>query len=108
MLAALTGLMMFFLGSCLEKPTIIGTDLLPSSDFVAIKDTTFSADGYTQLDPNVVTSNPSLSYLGRTWDPYFGDTRLDFVGQLRLTSKWNKGPFVIDSIRLILTIQAAI
>jgi hypothetical protein len=107
MLTALTGLMMFFLGSCLEKPTIIGTGLLPSSDFVSIKDTIFSADGYTQYDPSVVSNNPTYSYLGRTYDPYFGDTRLDFVGQLRLTSKWNRGPFVIDSIKLLLTIQAA-
>ena len=109
LLPALTGLLMLTLSSCEEKPTIIGSNLLPSSDFMTFKSTdTMKVSAFTQFRKSVITNNLSFSYLGRAYDPYFGETKLDFVGQLRLTGPWTKtGPFTVDSVALFLTIQGA-
>ena len=99
----------FSLSSCEEKPTIIGSNLLPSSDFVNIKSTdTIRVSGYTQYINSVVTNNLAYSYLGKTYDPYFGETKADFVCQLRLLQKWpGGGPFSVDSVKFTFTIQGA-
>jgi hypothetical protein len=100
-------LLCFSLISCEEKPTIFGSDLLPSSDFVDIKSTdTIRVEGYTQYIKSVVTNNLTYSYLGRNYDPYFGDTKVDFVGQLRLIDPWKGGgPFSVDSVSMTFTFQ---
>ena len=102
-------LMSLFVSSCEEKPTIIGSGLLPASDFVDIKsDSTLKVEAYTRYIQSVVTTNRGYSYLGRRYDQYFGETKTDFVGQLRLLEKWpGTGPFSVDSARFFLTIQGA-
>ena len=104
---------LFLLGvsitSCIEKPTIIGSDLLPGTDFVNVKSTdTIGVAAYTRSTDSIVTNSRDYSYLGRLYDPYFGDTRTDFVSQLRLTQKWpGGGPFSIDSVKLYFSISGA-
>jgi hypothetical protein len=93
----------FFVISCEEGATKIGSDLLPGSDFVAIKSTdTLSVWSFTRYDDSVRTDNPSISYLGQIYDPYFGTTTAEFVTQIRLKPVWDDKPFTIDSVKLYL------
>ena len=99
----LFALVIFFITSCEKGPTIIGNRLLPGNDSVAIKSIdTLRARSYTVYDDSVRTDNPSLSYLGQIYDPYFGTTTAGFVTQLRLGNKWDGQPFTIDSVKLFL------
>ena len=86
----LFALVVFFVSSCEEGPTKIGSDLLPGSDFVTIKSIdTLSVWSYTMYDDSIRTDNPSVSYLGQIHDPYFGTTTAEFVTQIRLGSEWD-------------------
>lgn len=97
----LFAMMVFFVSSCAEIETKIGNKLLPESDFVNIKSIdTLSAFSYTFYDESTRTDNPSVSYLGQIYDPYFGTSTAEFVSQIRLSEKWNGQPFTIDSVRL--------
>jgi hypothetical protein len=102
-------LLLFSLFSCEESPTSIGKELLPPEDFVNVKTTdTLEVNSYTQYIDSTVTNNRTYSYLGRIYDPYFGDTRNDFVSQLRITKKWpGGGAFTVDSVRLYMSIAGA-
>jgi hypothetical protein len=101
-LALFTGILLFAY-SCEEDPSIVGRKLLPSSDFVFIKSTdTINVESYTLYSNSYETDNPSVSYLGDLYDPYFGSTTAEFVSQLRLGSEWDKKPFVVDSVKLFL------
>ncbi|HEY6907395.1 MAG TPA: DUF4270 family protein, partial [Ignavibacteriaceae bacterium] len=67
-------IVMFALTSCDEKPTIVGSDLLPGRDFVGFKsDTSVHVEAYTIRPDSIVTNSRTYSYLGRLTDPYFGD-----------------------------------
>jgi hypothetical protein len=93
----------FFTSGCEEDPTGIGSKLLPNSDFVSIESTdTIKVRSYTMYTDSVETHNPSVSYLGTLFDPYFGNTTAGFVSQLRLASAWDDKSFVIDSVKLYL------
>jgi hypothetical protein len=93
----------FFVTSCEEGPTQIGAELLPGSDFVTIKSVdTISVLSYSMYDNSIRTDNPSVSYLGQIYDPYFGTTTADFVTQIRMGSVWDDLPFTIDSVKLYL------
>ena len=94
-----------FAVSCEEDPTIIGKKILPSSDFVTVISTdTISVSSYTMYTDSVASSNPSYSYLGQIYDPYFGTTTAGFVTQLRLTESGVDEFFtVVDSVKLCLT-----
>ena len=109
LLPALAGLLLLTLSACEEKPTLVGSDLLPSGDFVTFRSTdTIKVYAFTQFNKSVPSNNAGYSYLGRVYDPYFGETKLDFVGQLRLSAAWGKtGLFTVDSVKLVLTIQGA-
>jgi hypothetical protein len=99
-----------FISSCEEKATIIGSDMLPGKDFVNIISTdTIDVDAYSLYYDSVVANTSAHAYLGRLYDPYFGDTKIDFVGQLRLLGKWSgKGMLpIVDSVKLLVTITAA-
>jgi hypothetical protein len=101
-LALFTSILLFAY-SCEEDPSIVGRKLLPSSDFVFIKSTdTINVESYTLYSNSVETDNPSVSYLGDLYDPYFGSTTAEFVSQLRLGSEWDGKYFVIDSVKLFL------
>ena len=101
----LVALMVFFISSCEEDPTKIGSKLLPGSDFVSIKGTdTLSVWSYTMYDDSVRTENPAVSYVGQIYDPYFGTTTAEFVTQIRLNREWDGKPFTIDSVKLFLNL----
>jgi len=105
LLAAFT----FLLYSCEEGPSVLGTDILPGSDLVAIKSTdTVSVFSYTYYQDSVKSDNPTFSFLGNIYDPYFGLTTADVVTQLRLGSEWNDSlQLTIDSVKLNLRILEA-
>ncbi len=102
---SLVALAILAINSCEEGATNIGSDLLPGSDFVSIGSTdTLSVLSYTMFDEAVRTENPSTSYLGHIYDPYFGTTTAEFVTEIRMAGEWDDLPFFIDSVRLFLTL----
>lgn len=109
-IAILTSVLLGFLAaSCEEEPTIIGTDLLPQSDFVSIGGTdTITPVSYTMYDQAVRTDNPAMTFLGKISDPYFGTTTATYVTQLRLSNDWNFNSFIIDSMMLFLRFENVI
>jgi hypothetical protein len=91
--------------SCEKGILATGSDILPQGDFVSIKSIdTLSVFSYTKEDDSVRTDNPSVSYLGQLYDPYFGTTTAGFVSQVRLNTKWDGQPFTVDSVKLFLHI----
>jgi hypothetical protein len=95
-----------FIVSCEEDPTIIGKELLPATDFVSIQSTdTIRPQSFTMYDDSISTENPSASYLGEIWDPYFGTTTAGFVSQLRLKEDWDGKAWTADSMRLMLQLS---
>jgi hypothetical protein len=89
--------------SCEENPTSIGNKILPSGDFVEILSIdTLSAFSYTVYEDSVRSDNPSISYMGEIYDPYFGTTSTGFVSQVRMFPEWDDLPFTIDSVKLYL------
>jgi hypothetical protein len=102
---AIFTLLAIFVSSCEEGSTQIGSDLLPGTDFVDIFSTdTLSVWSYTMYDDSVRSDNPSISFLGQAFDPYFGTTTAEFVTQIRLGAAWDDKPFTIDSVKLYLNI----
>jgi hypothetical protein len=92
-----------FFASCEEEPTLIGKNILPGTDFVLIESIdTMKMVSYTMYDDSTRSDNPSLSYIGRIWDPYFGTTTASFVTQLRLKQEWDGKPYVLDSMKLVM------
>ena len=108
-ISAVIAFLMLTVTSCEEKATIIGSGLLPKTDFLKIvTDTTIGVECYTLDSTSVITNSRAYSYLGRLNAPYFGDTRTDFVAQLRLIKPWpNNGPATIDSVKLYFSIVGA-
>jgi hypothetical protein len=103
-------LLLLSVTSCVEKPTLIGSDFLPAKDFVKIRSTdTLSVAASTLFTDGIITNARTYSYLGRIYDPYFGDTRTDFVSQLRLLAKWSGigTPPVVDSVKFFFSISGA-
>ena len=97
------------LNSCQEKTTIIGSDILPETDFSTVSGTdTIKVISYTVFGDSMQTNNKTYSYLGGLYNPYFGNVRTDFVAQLRLNRKWaGKGQFVVDSVKLNFSVEGA-
>ncbi len=103
-LLILTGIF-FLLNACEEEGTMIGNQILPGGDFVTLHSTdTLSIYSYTMYTDTVKSDNPTYSYLGEIYDPYFGSTTAGFVSQLRMNDEWGSGVFTVDSIKLILNI----
>jgi hypothetical protein len=96
---------MFFAVSCEEGTTEIGTEILPQGDFVGVHSIdTLSVRSYTMYSDPIQTDEPSVSFLGHVYDPYFGTTTGEFVSQIRLGSSWKQGDYTIDSVKLILNL----
>ncbi len=96
----------FFAGSCADGPTKIGIGLLPATDFVSVQAIdTLSVRSFTVFDGAIRTDRPSIGYLGKIFDPYFGSATADFVTQLRLGSPWEQGSYTIDSAKLFLKLM---
>jgi Domain of unknown function (DUF4270) len=103
-------LLLFFITSCEEKATIIGTDILPGKDFINLKATdTIGVGAYNLYADSIMTNNRTYSYMGSVYDPYFGDTKTDFVSQLRLSQKWVGigTPPSVDSVKFFFSISGA-
>jgi hypothetical protein len=94
-------LTLFLVSSCEKGILKLGGDLLPQSDFAAIHSIdTLSTFSYTMYDDSVRSDNPTFSFLGQTYDSYFGTTTAEFVTQIRLGGQWDTSYKVIDSVRL--------
>ena len=94
-----------FLVSCEEKPTFIGKDILPGSDFAAVSSVdTFSITSYTNYDYPIRTEGQSTPFIGSSYDPYFGTITSELVSQLRLESQWLNGNYRVDSVKLVLRV----
>jgi len=93
---------MFFAGSCEDPPGLSGAELLPDSDFVTISGDLLPVKSYTIYRDSIASNQPSVSYLGSIYDPYFGTTTCEFVSQLRLGAVWKKDYFQVDSVKLFL------
>ncbi len=94
---------LFIAGSCEDPPSLIGSKMLPGSDFVEIKSNLLKVKSYTMYRDSVSSSMPSTSYLGAINDPYFGITTCEFVSQIRLGADWDeKSNFFVDSVKLFL------
>jgi hypothetical protein len=94
--------------SCETIPTQIGSDLLPSNDFVTINSTdTLSVWSFTMYDSSVPTNDAAVGFFGSLYDPYFGTTTTEFVSQIRAGGSWKYGPVAVDSVKLnmVLTVQ---
>jgi hypothetical protein len=92
--------------SCEEGPTSIGLGMLPGKDFVSLGSIdTLSTRSYTVYDDSTRTDLPSVSYLGRLYDPYFGTTDAGFVTQIRLSGSWEPVEYIIDSVKLFLKLD---
>ena len=103
--AFFTGIIII-MGSCEEDPAKIGRKILPGSDFVNIESTdTVTVRSFTMFSDSIPSSNPSISYLGQIYDPYFGTITAEFVSQIRLGSEWDDKYYVIDSIKLYLELM---
>jgi hypothetical protein len=103
----------FFAVSCEEDPTTIGKGILPGTDFVSIGSIdTMKLVSYTMYDSISRSDNPSTSYIGSIWDPYFGTTTASFVTQLRLKEEWDEkltapsDSIKVDSIKLVMEFSA--
>ncbi|HBH83087.1 MAG TPA: hypothetical protein DDY34_04675 [Bacteroidales bacterium] len=97
----------FMLGSCEEKPTMIGKDILPGNDFISI--TTNDAAkilSYTMYDSPVRSEDPTTPFIGTMYDPYFGTTVSEFVSQIRLERQWVTRAYDVDSVKLVLRINS--
>lgn len=104
----LFALIVSVVSSCQKQVLKIGADILPNSDFVSINSIdTLSIFSYTMSDDSVRTNNPSISYLGQDYDPYFGTTSAGFVSQIRLSARWDGLPFTVDSMKLYLYLLTA-
>ena len=91
----------FFVISCEEAPSTIGSEILPESDFVNISSTdTISVFSYTIYEDSIRSDNQTTSFLGSIYDPYFGMTTAEFVTQVRLSREWNEPSYTIDSVKL--------
>ncbi len=89
--------------SCEDPPSLVGSKLLPSSDFVEINSDLLKVKSFTMYRDSIPSSMPATSFLGTIRDPYFGTTTCEFVSQVRLGSVWDKtNAFYIDSIKLFL------
>jgi len=96
-------------GSCEKGILKLGDDILPNGDMVSLNGTdTLSFLAYTMFDAKFRTDNPSISFVGQSYDSYFGTTNTDFVTQIRLGAQWNDSTtHTVDSVRLYLYLLSA-
>jgi hypothetical protein len=89
--------------SCEDPPSLIGSKLLPSSDFVEINSDLLKVKSFTMYRDSIPSSMPYTSFLGEIRDPYFGTTTCEFVSQVRLGAAWDEtSAFFVDSVKLFL------
>ena len=97
-------LALLFISSCEEDPTKIGLELLPESDNIHVKSIdTLSVWSYIMYDDSIRTDEPLVSFLGETYDPYFGTTTAEFITEIRMRAPWVDEGVTVDSVKLYLT-----
>jgi hypothetical protein len=108
-LGSLFVLLIIVSASCEKGILRLGDDILPNGDMVSLKGTdTLSSFAYTMYDAKFRTDNPSISFLGQSYDSYFGTTNAEFVTQIRLGSQWNDSTtHTVDSVRLYVNLLSA-
>ena len=102
------------LNSCNKESTIIGSEILPPSDYISIfSRDTFRITSYTNYTREVNTDALLVPYIGTYYDPYFGTTTSGYVSQVRLEerfsdlNKWwelEEASWTVDSVKLVLRI----
>jgi len=110
LIQALTILLIsLFIGNACNKPSTIGSDLLPEEDFVNLSYTdTISLRTSTMIGDSVQTYSPTLSqqlstYLcGRLNDPICGESSANLSAQFGIISKPTLNEPQIDSVVLLL------
>lgn len=94
------------LSSCEKPPSMIGSGLLPGSDFITIgSNGDLPVYSYTEYKDSVKSDNQTYSYLGKIYDPYFGETSAGLITQLRLGSNLTGDVAAVDSVKLFLTFR---
>ena len=99
----------WLLHSCKDSFSPIGSEILPSTDYISIYSTdTFKITSYTSYDPKISTEALKTTYVGSYYDPNFGTTTSGFVTQLRLEREWEEGEgeWEIDSVKLVLRVTS--
>jgi len=101
---------LIFVASCEEDATKIGRGILPASDFENIVTTdTFTLQLFSRYTDTTKSVDPSVSFLGKLQDPFFGLTATDFVTQLWLYESWPElGLLHVDSLKLTIGISEII
>lgn len=94
--------LLFVAGACEDPPSLIGSKMLPGSDFVEIESSLLKVKSYTMYRDSIPSSMPAVSFLGAVMDPFFGKTTCEFVSQVRLGAKWDASFIHIDSMKLFL------
>jgi hypothetical protein len=95
--------LILILSGCEKGILKLGNDILPNGDMVSITGTdTLSIFSYTDYNPKFRTDNPSISFLGQSFDPIFGTTNAEFVTQIRLAEQWPDSTLIVDSVKLYL------
>jgi hypothetical protein len=88
---------------CEDAPSKLGSGLLPGSDYLTIMSDTFGVKSYTLYSDSVKSDEPTTSYLGQIYDPYFGTTSAEFVSQMRLVDSMTAiGQINVDSVKLFM------
>jgi len=92
--------------SCEEKPTTIGTGLLPGGDKAVLSSwTDMDLDFYTMYIDSV-RSNDTLYIAGDYYNRLFGTSTAEIITQLNLLSEWKEDEvFTVDSVFLVFSIQ---
>ena len=97
------------LTACEEEPSVIGGGILPGSDFNSlISIDTFSIKSYTGYLDSLRSSQPSYSYLGSYYSPYFGLTKAGFATQMWLYGAWPGASVSWDSLIFSIRISGVI
>ncbi|MDR2886810.1 MAG: DUF4270 domain-containing protein, partial [Bacteroidales bacterium] len=108
--AAFAGILfagLWLLNSCEEKPTMLGSGILPGSDHISIFSTdTFGVTSYTDYIYPTNTQSTYRPYIGSYNDPYLGTTTSGFVSQLRLNKAWKGDSLGVDSVKLHLRVTS--
>lgn len=100
---ALFAVLVLWVSGCEDAPSKLGSGLLPGNDFLTIQSDTFGVKSYTLYTDSVKSDEPTTSYLGQTYDPYFGTTTAEFVSQMRLVDSLTAITQInVDSVKLYL------
>jgi Domain of unknown function (DUF4270) len=94
----LVGLLILGFSSCNEEFSTLDTDII-NGNFSRL-DSSFSVKAYSKLLGPVQTNNQQTYKLGMYYDPLYGTSVVDFLGQLEMSS--NSPTFPVDTLNPVL------